>query len=39
MVIGLEKTKEFLVKRKDLKAYIIYDENGKLRTWSSEGFL
>jgi FAD:protein FMN transferase len=38
MVFGLEKTKEFLNNNKGLEAYLIYDDHGNLRTWSSEGF-
>lgn len=39
MVMGLEKTKDFLTKNKNLQAYIIYDQNGSMQTWHSEGFI
>lgn len=36
MVMGLEKAKELLERRKELKAYIIYnDSNGKYAVWHS----
>lgn len=35
MVMGLEKAKEILSRHKDIKAYIIYDDNGKYGVWSS----
>lgn len=38
MVMGLEKTKAFLKSSYDLDAYIIYDDNGTLKSWWSEGF-
>ena len=37
MVMGLEKSKEILARHKDLKAYLIYDDNGKYGIWKSEG--
>lgn len=37
MVMGLEKAKEVLARHKDMKAYIIYDDNGKYKVWQSEG--
>lgn len=37
MVMGLEKTKALLERHPELKAYIIYDENGQYKTWQSEG--
>lgn len=37
MVMGLEKSKEVLARHKDLKAYLIYDDNGKYGIWKSEG--
>ena len=36
MVMGLEKAKKILAKNKDLKAYIIYDDNGKYAVWQSD---
>lgn len=39
MVMGLQKTKEFLSENKQYSAYLIYcDENGKMKTWYSEEF-
>ncbi len=38
MVMGLEKSKEFLLKNKNIEAYFIYsDENGNLKTFTSNG--
>lgn len=37
MVMGLEKSKEVLARHKDLKAYLIYDDNGKYGIWKSPG--
>jgi thiamine biosynthesis lipoprotein len=37
MVVGLEKAKEILAKRKELDAYLIYDDGqGKLKTFATE---
>lgn len=37
-IMGLEETKRFLEKRKDMDAYIMYsDTSGKLRTYASDG--
>lgn len=38
MVMGLEKTKQFLNTKRGLDAYIIYDQDGALTVWSSKGF-
>lgn len=38
MVLGLEKAKELIESRDDLEAYFIYDRQGKLETWKSDGF-
>lgn len=38
MVMGLDKTKQFLSKNPDLEVYIIYDQAGELAVWSSKGF-
>jgi thiamine biosynthesis lipoprotein len=39
MVLGTDKSKEFISGRKDLNAYFIYtNENGNLSTYSTEGF-
>jgi len=38
MVMGLEKTKQFLNTKRGLEAYIIYDQDGVLTVWSSKGF-
>lgn len=37
MVIGLEGAKKILERHPDLKAYIIYDDNGQYKVWKSEG--
>lgn len=37
MVMGLEKAKAVLARHSDLKAYIIYDNNGKFAVWQSPG--
>lgn len=37
MVMGLEKSKEVLARHKDLKAYLIYDDNGKYGIWKTPG--
>ena len=37
MVLGLEAAKEFVID-KGMEAYLIYDEGGKMCTWSSPGF-
>jgi thiamine biosynthesis lipoprotein len=39
MVMGTDKTKEFLQSNPDLKmeVYLIYDEAGEFKTWMSEG--
>lgn len=38
MVFGLDKTIDFLENNKDMEAYLIYDDHGTMRTWSSDGF-
>ena len=38
MVIGLEAAKAFLSGRDDLEGYLIYDEDGMMKTWASSGF-
>lgn len=38
MVIGLNEAKALIEGRKDLEGYLIYDEDGKMKTWHSEGF-
>jgi thiamine biosynthesis lipoprotein len=40
MVMGLEKSKQFLSENKDLnlEVYFIYDENGEWKTYSSKNF-
>lgn len=38
MVIGLEEAKEFICSRADLEGYLIYDEEGQMREWASDGF-
>ncbi len=38
MVMGLEKTKDFISNNKGLDVYVIYDQDGEYRTWFSDGF-
>lgn len=38
MVIGLEEAKKFLAQREELEGYLIYDEDGRMLTWASDGF-
>ena len=38
MVIGLENARTFLSGREDLEGYLIYEEDGQMKTWASEGF-
>ena len=38
MVIGLEKARAFIEGRADLEGYLIYDEDGLMKTWASAGF-
>ena len=38
MVIGLEESKAFLASRPELEGYLIYEENGLMQAWASEGF-
>lgn len=37
MVMGMEKAKALLEKHTELKAYLIYDDNGEYGVWQSEG--
>ncbi len=39
MVIGLEESRAFISSRPDLEACLIYDDNGHLKTWCSDGFV
>ena len=38
MVVGLEKAKVWINNRSDIKGYLIYEEDGVLKTWKSEDF-
>jgi len=38
MVIGLEKSREFISSRDDLEGYLIWAEGDSLSTWASPGF-
>ena len=38
MVIGLEESKEF-ISASDLDACLIYDDNGEMKSWCSDGFV
>ena len=37
MVLGLDGAKKILSKHPELKAYLIYEQNGKLQVWMSPG--
>lgn len=39
MVMGLDKTREFLASNKNLDVFVIYDDKGNLSTWESGGFV
>ena len=38
MVAGLEKSQTWINNNKNLKGYLIYEENGEIKTWKSENF-
>jgi len=38
MVMGVKKTKDFLLQNEDLDAFLIYQKNNILETWSTNGF-
>lgn len=38
MVIGLEQSRKFILGRENMEGYLIYDENGQMKTWASPGF-
>lgn len=38
MVVGLEKAQTWIKNRRDIKGYLIYEENGELKTWKSDDF-
>ena len=38
MVIGLDEARKFILSRPDLEGYLIYDEGGRMCTWTSDGF-
>ena len=38
MVMGVKKTKDFLLKNEDLDAFLIYQKNNILESWSTNGF-
>ena len=38
MVLGFEESKKVVEKVKEIEAFLIYDNNGKLETWSSNKF-
>ena len=39
MVIGLEQSQDFLSSHPDVEGCLIYDEGGKFKIWTSEGFV
>lgn len=38
MVIGLDQAKEFIQQNPSIEGYLIYDENGSMKEWASDGF-
>lgn len=38
MVIGLDEAREFVENTEGVEAFLVYDEDGDLRNWQSEGF-
>lgn len=38
MVMGIEKTKKILESHTELEVFLIYDENGDMKTFASDGF-
>ena len=38
MVVGLEEAKEFIISREDIEGCLIYDEEGQMKSWASDGF-
>lgn len=38
MVIGLEEAKSFISSSPDVEGYLIYDQDGQMKEWASEGF-
>lgn len=38
MVEGLGRAREFILSRSDIEGYLIYEEDGRMLTWSSPGF-
>jgi Membrane-associated lipoprotein involved in thiamine biosynthesis len=38
MVIGLDEAKKFISSRDDLEGYLIFDSEGGMKEWASEGF-
>jgi thiamine biosynthesis lipoprotein len=38
MVAGLEKAQVWINNRRDIKGYLIYEEDGKIKTWQSSDF-
>lgn len=39
MVIGLEQAKSFILSNGNYEAFLIYNEDGKLKTWASPGLI
>ncbi|MBR1406394.1 MAG: FAD:protein FMN transferase [Bacteroidales bacterium] len=38
MVLGMQEARAFIEGRADLEGYLIYEEDGQMKTWASEGF-
>jgi len=38
MVVGLDRARELIMERPDTEGCLIYDEDGEMKTWTSDGF-
>lgn len=38
MVVGLDEASEFISSRPGLECYLVYEQDGEMKSWSSEGF-
>ena len=38
MVLGLDAARDFVLSREDIEGYLIYDEDGTMKEWRSDGF-
>ena len=39
MVVGFEEAKAFICSREDIEGCLVYDENGEMKTWVSDGIV